>query len=138
MNTDIRLSMIEKKATLSALWIFFLLNMLFRDIHELFRPGLLEEMISGVVNGTAITDETMLIAGIILQIPLLMVVLSRTLPYRLNRIANIVAPVITIGFTVTNPPRDMDDVWFLIVEMIALLVVVFIAWTWRKPDESYA
>ncbi|NET35858.1 MAG: hypothetical protein F6K19_28165 [Cyanothece sp. SIO1E1] len=31
----------EMKALLSSLWIFFLLNLVFRDIHDFFRPGLL-------------------------------------------------------------------------------------------------
>ena len=61
-----RFNSAEFKAVLSALWIFFLLNMLFRDIHELFRPGLLEEMMTGIVNGTHITDQALLGASIAL------------------------------------------------------------------------
>ena len=72
----------DKKALLSTLWIFVLLNMIFRDIHEFFRLGLLEEMMTGVVNGTQVTEEVMLIGAIMVEIPIVMVLLSQILDYR--------------------------------------------------------
>ena len=73
------------KALLSTLWIFVLFNMLFRDLHDFVRPGLLEEMMAGVVNGTQITDELLLVGGIMVEIPIAMVLLSRILKYGLNQ-----------------------------------------------------
>ena len=49
------------KAVLSTLWMFVLLNIIFRDIHDLFRPGFLEEMMTGSVNGTEVTEEALLL-----------------------------------------------------------------------------
>lgn len=51
---------------LSTLWVFVLLTVIFRDIHELFRQGFLEEIMSGEVNGVEMTETTLLIAGIAL------------------------------------------------------------------------
>ncbi len=68
---------IDKKALLSTLWIFVLLNLIFRDIHEFFRAGLLEEMMTGVVNGNQVTEQVMLIGAFMVEIPILMVLLSR-------------------------------------------------------------
>ena len=118
-------------ANLSTLWVFVLLNMLFRDIHELFRAGLLEQMISGVVNGTAITEDLMLVSGILLQIPLLMIVFSRLLKPRISRIANLVtAPLLALSL-ITTGVQDKDDVLFLFVELVGLLTIFWMAKKWK-------
>src|SRR3990172_13351841 len=96
MDTNQKLNTMDTKTTLSTLWIFVLLNVIFRDIHELFRPELLEEMMAGVVNGVHITDELLLLGGIGMEILIAMVILSRVLPYRVNRWANIIVAPISI------------------------------------------
>lgn len=42
----------------------FSLNLLARDIHELGRPGMLEQMISGTIDGVMTTEILMLLGGI--------------------------------------------------------------------------
>lgn len=124
----------DMKAKLSTMWIFVLLNVIFRDIHELFRPGFLEEMMTGIVNGVQLTEEFMLLAGILLEIPIAMVLLSRVLEYRVNRWANIIAGAITIAFIFANRPKDLDDMWFYAIEVVALLLIIWYAWKWSKPS----
>lgn len=136
MDTKQMLITMEMKAKLSSLWIFMLFNVLFRDIHDFFRPGLIEEMMTGIVNGTQITEELMLIAGITLQIPIAMIVLSRVLKYRFNRPANIIAGAITITFFLGNAPKDLDDIWFLVIGIMTLLFIMWTAWTWRKVEAT--
>ena len=132
MNTNQKTVAIDMKALLSTLWIFFLLNMIFRDIHDFFRPGLLEEMMTGIVNGTQITDEVMLIGGIMVEIPISMVLLSRVLTYQLNRWANIIAGAMTIAVTIGMGQNDLDDVFFTTVEVISLSAIVLCAWKWKQ------
>jgi hypothetical protein len=135
MNMNKKIFALEIKATLSALWIFVLLNIIFRDIHELFRPGMLEEMISGIVNGTQVTDGTLLLGGIMLQIPIGMVFLSRTLRYAMNRWANILAGAITIIFVIINNlSPDLDDTLFAAAEVVALSLIIWYAWKWANPE----
>ena len=124
----------DMKAKLSTLWIFFLLNMIFRDIHDLFRPGLLEEMMTGIVNGTQVTDGLLLVGGIMVEIPISMVLLSRVLKYRLNRWTNIIVGSITLASVIGNKPIDLDDVFFTTVEFIALAIIIWLAWKWRKQE----
>ncbi|MEO1288993.1 MAG: DUF6326 family protein [Chloroflexota bacterium] len=116
----------NKPALLSTLWIFVLLNMLFRDIHQLAHPGFLEEAMVGV------SEELLLFAGIVLEVQIAMVVLSRILPYQYNRWANIIVGIVFIGVMVSFGVTDLDDMWFLAVEILALLSVVWIAWRWRE------
>ncbi len=122
------------KALLSTLWIFFLLNMIFRDIHDLFRPGLLEEMMTGIVNGTQVTDGVLLVGGIMVEIPISMVVLSRVLKYRLNRWANIIVGSITLASVIGKKPLDLDDVFFTTIGFITLVIIIWLAWKWRKQE----
>ena len=39
---------------LSVLWISIILNFFARDIHELGRPGMLEQMMSGTIDGVVV------------------------------------------------------------------------------------
>jgi hypothetical protein len=128
----------DTRAKLSAVWIFVLLNVVFRDLHDLFRPGILQEMMSGVVNGVQLTQETLLLAGVVLEIPIAMVLLSRLLAYRVNRWANIIASVVTIPLLLISGPKDLDDVWFLAIEVITLLLLAWYTWRWRGIDPSPA
>ena len=133
MDTKQMLVTIERKALLSTLWIFVLLNMLFRDIHELFRPGLLEEMISGTVNGVQMSDGLLLISGILLEIAIVMVVLSRVLKVPINRWANIIIGTIIIMLVIiNNTAPDLDDIFFATIQVVALTCIIGFAWFWPK------
>ena len=120
------------KALLSTLWIFVLFNMIFRDLHEFGRPGFLKEIMTGTVNGVQITEGLLLIGGIMVEIPISMVLLSRILKYRINRWANIIAGAITIVLVINNGARDLDDVFFATIEVLSLSLIVWCAWKWHK------
>ncbi len=121
----------ERRAVLSSLWVFVLINMLFRDVHEFFRSGAIEEFMS-----TSVTDATLLSAGVALTSFTSMIVLSRVLPYRATRWANLAVAVVALGGLSANAPRDPDDVWFLAVEVVGLLAIMWLSWTWRPRSES--
>ena len=117
---------------LSILWIFVILNMFARDIHELGRPGMLEQVMSGVVDGVTITEELMLLGGIMFEIFLVMVVLSQVLKYRINRWVNMIMGLIAIAIVMmTNLSPDLDNLFFMIIEIITLVAIIGIAWRWK-------
>lgn len=136
MDTNQKLITMDMKTKLSTLWIFVLLNVTFRDIHEFFRPALREEMMTGVVNGVHITEELLLLGGIGMEILIAMVILSRVLPYRVNRWANIIVGPISIPLLLSSGIHDLDDMFFFAIEIVALLLIAWLAWTWpnRKPE----
>ena len=136
MNTTKQLLTMEMKAKLSTLWIFVLFNITFRDIHEFLKPGFIEEVMTGVVNGNQLTDELFLIGGIMIEVPIAMVLLSRLLKYGVNRWANIIAGVTTIGFVIANGATDLDDIFFAIIEVTALALVIWHAWKWSNLELS--
>ncbi len=117
---------------LSTLWIFVILNMFARDIHELGRPGMLEQVMSGVVDGVTITPGLMLLGGIMFEVFLVMVVLSQVLKQRTNRCVNMIMGLIAIAIVVmTNLSPDLDNIFFMIIEIITLVSIIGIAWRWK-------
>ena len=123
---------IEKRVVLSTLWLFVILNIVFRDIHQLFNPQFLDEMISGVVNGNELTEMLMFQAGFGVATLLLMVPLSRLLPPVWNRrIHMVMTPLamIVIVTSIANP--DLDDYFFTVVELITLVIIWWQAWRWQ-------
>lgn len=120
---------IKPQTLLSTLWVFILLNMVFRDIHQLGKMGYIEELMSGVVNGVELSDNLMIIGGILAEIPILMVLLSRILHNNANRWTNISAGIITLAvFATMIPAADMDDMFHMIIEVAAIIWIFRISW----------
>jgi len=124
MNTNKKTTGMDMKAKLSTLWIFVLFNVVFRDIHELFRPGLLEEMMTGTVNGVQMTEGLLLVAAIPMEILIAMVLLSGVLKYRVNRWANIGVGALAIAFVIANGAKDLDDMFFATIEVVAMSLII--------------
>jgi hypothetical protein len=120
---------------LSTLWIYVLLSMLFRDVHEFLRDGFIHELATaGTVNGSEVSGSTLLVSGLVLQLPLAMVVLSRILPRRISRVANTgVAAIMALG-VVGVWPKDADDIVFGIFQLVGLAAIVIICHRWHHID----
>ena len=115
---------INSQSLLSTLWIFVLLNIIFRDLHEFLNQGHIEEMMN-----LNISEETMLFYGIVLEIPIMMTVLSRILNNMLNKWINVtVASLLMIGTLSTLASADLDDIFFTLINTIAFLAIVYTAW----------
>ncbi len=123
---------LKPQVLLSTLWIFILFNMTFRDLHQFGKASFIQEIMSGVVNGIEITDELMLFGGLIVEIPIIMILLSRILTDKLNKWTNIVASVLTWLILVSAvPSADLDDLFFLGIETITFIFIGKTAWKLR-------
>lgn len=128
---------IKPQTLLSTLWVFILLNIVFRDIHQLGSAGFLEELMKGTVNGIKLTDELALVGGILAEIPILMILLSRILSNKANKWANLIAGIITLGVFATGLPyADTDDLFHFVFETIAILWIFQIAWKLTSLDKT--
>ncbi len=135
MNTTPTMNDLNKRAKLSSLWIFIFFNMIFRDLHEFARPGFLEEMMTGVVGGVQITEGLMLVGGLMVAIPLLMIPLIQFLGYKANRLTNMIIGALQIVVVIgVNRAPDLDDIFFAVIELVALLLIIRLAWTWTEED----
>lgn len=124
----------KTRQTLSSLWIFFLLNMVFRDIHEIGTAAFLNGALEGKVNGTVITEELMLIGFFLVEIPLAMVIGALFLPDRICKWITIPAAVLTGAILALGLPGDLDDRAFAIVELVTLGFIIWLAW--RLPSTA--
>ncbi len=124
---------------LSILWVFIILNFFARDIHELIRPGMLAQMMSGTIDGVVVTEMLMLLGWIMIEIPILMTVLALLLPHGVNRWANIAVGLLTIAMIVAmNRDPDLDNVFFMGIQLIVLIAIIGIAWRWCDNESTYA
>ncbi|MEA3278020.1 MAG: DUF6326 family protein [Pseudomonadota bacterium] len=115
------------------MWVFVFLNMIFRDLHEFGRTGFLEEVMTGVVNGVQVTDGLMLIGGIMIAVPLLIIPLTQFLSFKANRLANLFIGVLHLVITIgVNRAPDLDNVFFAVIEIAALLLIIRLAWSWKE------
>lgn len=130
----------DPRVLLTVLWIFIVMNFFVRDIHELGRPGMLEQMMSGVIDGVEITEALMLLGGVMIEISILMVVLALALPRRINRWTNAGASILTaVMIIAANLDPDLDNLFFMIIQLIALVIITRVAWCWSEdqlPDVS--
>ncbi len=124
---------LNNNTLLSTLWIFYMLNLFARDMHELARPGMIEQIMSGVIDGVVITEGLMLFGGLMAEFPILMALFSLVLCRRISRGLNLIAAPIAIAMTVmTNLKPDLDNVFFAVIQIVALLVVIRISCIWRE------
>ena len=87
---EAKLNELKMQTTLSTLWLAALFNIIFRDIHEFIRPGFIEAVMAKTAAGEGPTQMAFLGFAIILNVPIMMMLLSRVLPQRANRRANLI------------------------------------------------
>ena len=123
----------DPRVLLSALWVFFLMNIIFRDIHQFLSPGYMDWVIAGEMFGQKITNELLLYGGIAVEVMIAMVLLPHLLPRRALRIVNTGAVLFTSGLVLYTPPIDPDDVFFLVIGLASLLAILWIGWVRFAP-----
>jgi hypothetical protein len=124
--------MADKRALLSTLWIFVVFNYLYCDIVSLMDSTLLKQYLTGVIRGTELTHTFLLLAGILMEIPIAMILLSRLLPHRLNRYANIAAAIIMTGVQAATVfvATTTYYLFFSAIEITCTLAIFLIALRW--------
>jgi hypothetical protein len=120
------------------------LNYAYADIMTLFfNPVLQKEehqrILSGYVGDIRITQGFVLVAAILMETAIVMVLLSRVLPYGANRWTNILVGVLhtaSVIWSMTGGPVNVFYVFFATIEIGCTLFIVWYAWTWRNPALS--
>jgi hypothetical protein len=126
----------DMKVRLSTLWVFIMVNMIFADILSFMNPGFLAEVATGRAGQVEITQGILLVFAILLEIPMAMIVLSRVLPRGANRVANILAGVITAAFVIGGGSTDLHYLFFATVEVVCMLLIIWYAWRWPANEVS--
>jgi hypothetical protein len=121
------------RSRLSTLWIFATLNYLYCDVVSLMDPALLKQFMAGNIGAVHISQAFLLAAGLLVEIPMAMVLLSGILPSRVNRWANIVAGITMtaiqlLSLVATTPA--LYYIFFSTIEIASTSAIVWYAWTW--------
>lgn len=125
----------DVKVKLSTLWIVVLINMIFADIFSI----MVELVNNNTLDIPGDVKIVMAIAAIVTNIPILMIYLSRTLPYRSNRLANIAAGIFTIIYVIGGGDYAPHYIIIACIEIVLLLLIIVKSWKWTiEPimDES--
>lgn len=126
----------DRKVLLSTLWLFAILNYLYCDVLALMDADLLGQFLAGTVEGVQITQEFLLGASILMEIPISMVLLSRTLNHKANRWANIIAGITmtVVQIATVLGPVTAYYMFFSIIEIATTLVIFLVALKWKGPE----
>jgi hypothetical protein len=93
-------------------------------------------LLTGTYNGVVVTEGLMLFGGVLVEIPIAMVLFSVLLTRRITRPMTFVAALLTTATLLATKPSDMDDVFFLVIELAAMLAIVWTAWKWQASDQK--
>jgi hypothetical protein len=130
----------DTKERLSLFWIFALLNYLYADVLALF------DIVGSQDPAPHLAQWALLGSAVLMEIPIAMVVASRLLPFRANRLANIIAgaietlAVISMQFVYPLASGDWHEhmfasyIFFGILETVCTSVIVWQAWTWSRIE----
>ena len=128
----------RRRTVLSTLWLFAMLNYLYCDVLGLMEAETLQGFLAGNVGGMEITEGFLLGGALLMEIPIAMVLLSRVLPYRANRWANVLAgtvmTIVQFGSLFVGSSPTAFYAFFSAIEIACTAFIVWYAWTWRAPE----
>ncbi|MCV9386974.1 DUF6326 family protein [Reichenbachiella ulvae] len=125
----------NEKVVLSTLWVFVLMNMIYADILNTLKPEYLKEL---EYVGDNISEETVLLFALLMEVPIAMILLSRTLKRKCNRILNLIAAPISIlwvivpSIVLNEGNTSLSYIFFASIETIAMLFIIWYSYRWGK------
>jgi hypothetical protein len=124
----------EARLKLSALWVALVLTYLLGDVLRIFSG----DFVAGEVGGMQVSQALYLALAILLVIPVVMVFLSLALPYRANRWANIILPMLFFGFNLVGLPTypSLYDRFLIVAGLVFNLLTLWHAWRWRQQESA--
>jgi Na+/H+ antiporter NhaA len=129
------------QAKLAAAWTSLMFLSIYIDYFHLYRPGQIDVIRGGNIYKFHITPTLMTIFFVVIGIQALMVMLSMTLPARVNRATNLVVASLYIPVYVFNAAGASSDEAFYYgltigVEVLILAFILRSAWTWPRRVAS--
>ena len=129
------------RAKLAAAWTSFMFLYIYVDYFHLYKPGVVDEIRGGVIFEFDISPTLLTIFLASVAIPALMVMLSMTLPARVNRATNLVVATLYIPYSMFNAAgASWEWVFFyglsIGLEVLLLVFILRAAWSWPRAAVS--
>jgi len=128
---------IPVRAKLAAAWTSLMFLIIYIDYFHLYQPGEIDTIRGGNIFVFEISGTLMIVFFAIIAIPSLMVLLSVSLPARMNRVTNLVVAALYIPVCVFNAAGASWE-WagyYAVTIGVEVLILAFIlrsAWTWPR------
>ena len=127
------------KTRIVVLWIFMAVAMSAHGVLAFMEPGMIEEMMSGTIEGVEMGPAMMLFMALFWWVPLVMAFLSVTLKDSANRWTNIVVGIIftllniwhLIGH-IANP--SAAQLLIIASTVVVTALIVWYAFRWPKQE----
>src|SRR5918995_2578318 len=138
-TTTLHDSPVPVRAKLAAAWTSFMFLYIYVDYLHLYKPGSLTDILAGVVWEFDISQTFVVIALTSVAIPMFMILLSMTLPARVNRAINLVVASLYIPYSAFNLAGGEWMAFYGLGVALEVLLLAFIlrtAWTWPRLATS--
>jgi hypothetical protein len=127
------------RAKLAAAWTSFMFLYIYVDYLHLYQPGIIDDILAGVVWKLDISQTFVTGALASMAIPALMILLSTTLPARANRATNLVVATLYIPYSAFNAVGESWMYFYglgVVLEVLLLAFILRAAWTWPRTSSA--
>jgi len=137
---DLRMPM---QAKLAAAWTSFMFLYIYVDYLALYKPGFVDDIRAGIVHEFDTGPTFVALALTLMAVPILMILLSTTLPARANRTVNLVVATLYIPVSIYNAAGESWTYAYFYglsigLEVLLLAFILRSAWAWPRRTESPA
>lgn len=131
------------QAKLAAAWTSFMFLYIYVDYLALYKPGFIDDILAGIVHEFDTGPTFVAIALTLMAIPILMIVLSVTLPARVNRTTNLVVATLYIPVSMFNAVGESWTYFYFYglsigLEVLVLGFILRSAWDWTGRRRAIA
>ena len=132
------------QAKLAAAWTSFMFLYIYVDYLALYKPGFVDEILAGIVHEFDTGPTFVALALTLMAIPILMILLSTTLPARVNRTINLVVATLYIPVSIYNASGEESWTYSYFyglsigLEVLLLAFILRAAWTWPRTTRATA
>ncbi len=130
------------KVKLAAAWASFMFLYIYVDYLALYKPGFVDDIRAGIVHEFDTGPTFVALALTLIAIPSLMIMVSATMPARVNRPVNLVVAALYIPVSIYNVAGESWTYSYFYglsigLEVLLLAFILRSAWTWpRTPSLS--
>jgi hypothetical protein len=125
----------EMKAKLSTLWIVIMFNMAYADIISIMDPSSpIRRIMAGGPFLFRVSPGFLLASAVAMELTIVMIILSRVLKHKANRLANIAVGSFDFLVTVFLLHRAPYYMFFSAVELVCLALIIGNALKWRASE----
>jgi hypothetical protein len=129
----------DMRVRLQSLWIFVIFNYLYCDLISNMEATVLKGLLDGQIEGIQFNQQFLLNSALLMEIPIVMVLLSRLLNFRANRWANIIAgsimTIVQVGSLFFGTAPTLHYIFYSIIEAGCTAVIVWLAFRWHAAED---